>query len=262
MEVTASAMKLKNLRNYLIVCSLAVSLVLAGILPAYAQNAFPHRTYSLDKIDLSLILSLRTPQIKAGVPLKVDHPLYGKLEIHNTLDPEIQKRAEELLTKRWLRGAAVVALDAATGRVLALAGVKNGRLSPMTTLTAEAPAASLFKVITAAAAVEEIGLKPGQQAEIHRKGAYSLPLAGAEEAPLPAPPGNPKKQFRTFQQSGLCPPGHSSFGQGYPDQLRPGFGIWTQAAIRTARWHEPPGGAHNRVRNRRSCPAVSTAITP
>ncbi len=156
-------MLMQLLRQSLIVLLLLAGLMPGGALCAFADVKNPQHAYRLDKVDLSLILSLRTSQIKAGEPMVVDHPLYGKLEIYNTLDPDMQKRAEDLLTKRWLKSAGVVAVDAATGRVLALAGVKNGRLAPMVTLKAEAPAASLFKVVTAAAAVEEIGLKPGSK---------------------------------------------------------------------------------------------------
>ena len=156
-------MALHPKRNKLSAAFFVIALLWGSALCAAAWAAGPQHPYSLDKVDLSLILSLRTSQIKAGEPMKVDHPLYGHLVIYNTLDPEMQKKAESILTKRWLRGAGVVALDANTGRVLALAGVKNGRWSPLAGIKAEAPAASLFKVITAAAAVEEIGLKPGSK---------------------------------------------------------------------------------------------------
>jgi peptidoglycan glycosyltransferase len=148
-----------NLRNFCI----AVLLVLITPILSQASGLL----YRVDKLDLSLLLTRMAGQVKAGVPLRIDHPMYGSLVINNTLEPELQKMAQDLLTKvrynRRLKKAAVVAIEPSTGKVLALAGVKNGKLDPWTALRADAPAASLFKVVTAAAAVEENGLVPNSR---------------------------------------------------------------------------------------------------
>jgi cell division protein FtsI/penicillin-binding protein 2 len=53
-----------------------------------------------------------------------------------------------------------VLTESRTGRVLVLAGVRDGRLDPHVALEGNAPAASLFKIVTATAAVEDAQLDP------------------------------------------------------------------------------------------------------
>jgi cell division protein FtsI/penicillin-binding protein 2 len=75
-----------------------------------------------------------------------------------TLDPELQRTASGLLAAHHVPEGAVVAVDVATGRVLAYAShVEHG---PARDLCAEAtaPSASVFKIVTAAALVEDAHL--------------------------------------------------------------------------------------------------------
>ena len=79
---------------------------------------------------------------------------------HLTLDPALQRSALHTLEKFAFPEAAVVVTDTATGRVLVWANhVQKG---PHRDLCAEAnaPAASIFKLVTAAALVENAGLTP------------------------------------------------------------------------------------------------------
>ncbi len=75
-----------------------------------------------------------------------------------TLDPELQRTATSLLEEHKLPEAAVVLVDTATGHVLVYAShVEHGRARD---LCAEAskPSASVFKIITGSALVENAGL--------------------------------------------------------------------------------------------------------
>jgi peptidoglycan glycosyltransferase len=77
-----------------------------------------------------------------------------------TLDPELQRIAVGLMNAHHLPEAAVVLMDTATGKVLVYAShVEKG---PQRDLCAEAtaPSASVFKVVTAAALVEDAHLGP------------------------------------------------------------------------------------------------------
>lgn len=92
-----------------------------------------------------------------------------------TLDPQLQKRAQELLKQSAAPWGAVVAIEVRTGRVLALADYskaepeKEGRLATQALF----PAASLFKLVTAAAAIEQEGLELGHRVN-YRGGDYVL----------------------------------------------------------------------------------------
>lgn len=93
----------------------------------------------------------------------LEQRLEGGTTVRFTLRPELQQTAEQLLRKYEVPYGAVVILSVRTGRVLAMAGVSKADpgLSPRDlTLRAWAPAASVFKLVTAAALVERNKARP------------------------------------------------------------------------------------------------------
>ncbi len=77
-----------------------------------------------------------------------------------TLDPNLQREALGLMTMRHLPEAAVVLMDVATGRILVYAShVEHGAPRDLCA-EATAPSASVFKIVTAAALVENAHLGP------------------------------------------------------------------------------------------------------
>lgn len=94
-----------------------------------------------------------------------------------TLDPDLQAKAEEILHRFSVPWGAIVAVDPQTGRLLAIAShsLKSGEESRDLAFRAAFPAASLFKVITAAAAVERSGLDAHAQIA-YRGGDHVLTL--------------------------------------------------------------------------------------
>jgi len=77
-----------------------------------------------------------------------------------TLDLELQREALGLMTMRHLPEAAIVLVDVATGRVLVYAShVERGAPRDLCA-EATAPSASVFKIVTAAALVEDAHLGP------------------------------------------------------------------------------------------------------
>jgi penicillin-binding protein A len=76
-----------------------------------------------------------------------------------TLDPDLQHEASVILTSHHLPEAALVLMDVATGRLLAYAThVEQGSAHDMC-VEATAPSASVFKIVTAAALVEDAHLE-------------------------------------------------------------------------------------------------------
>lgn len=94
-----------------------------------------------------------------------------------TLDPDLQAKAEEILRRFSVPWGALVAVDPQTGRLLAIAShsAKAADQSRDLAFRAAFPAASLFKVITAAAAVERSGLSADAQIA-YRGGDHVLTL--------------------------------------------------------------------------------------
>ncbi len=81
---------------------------------------------------------------------------------HLTLDPELQRTALQIMGAHHVPEAAAVLIDVATGRLLVYASHIEGASGPARDLCVEAtaPSASVFKIITAAALVEEAHLGP------------------------------------------------------------------------------------------------------
>lgn len=102
----------------------------------------------LDGLDL-LRLDLRPQRVMA--PMKE-----GTAEL--TLDPAVQRVARAQMAKYRIPEGGVVVMEVKTGRVLAYASYVNEGEAFDVNARAEAPAASVFKVITGSALVEKAGL--------------------------------------------------------------------------------------------------------
>jgi peptidoglycan glycosyltransferase len=128
----------------------------------------------LTKKDLRLILDrldvvrLTTSQVHRlehnGVPLTIE----------TSISPELQNYASNLLDRSMTQEAAVVVLRPETGQVLAMAQTKGGSVTKEALCVKAAfPAASLFKIVAAAAAIEARGLSPDTELTF-RGGKYTL----------------------------------------------------------------------------------------
>jgi peptidoglycan glycosyltransferase len=96
-------------------------------------------------------------------------------KMYLTISPKLQEHAVELLKSSRVPLGAIVAIEPSSGKIRALAGYSQNRPKEGQALVAmnTFPAASLFKVITAAAAVETSGLS-SQSVIKYRGGTYSL----------------------------------------------------------------------------------------
>ncbi|MEO7112277.1 MAG: penicillin-binding transpeptidase domain-containing protein, partial [Polyangiaceae bacterium] len=77
-----------------------------------------------------------------------------------TIDPEMQHAATTLLRVHRLPRAAIILVDTETGNVLAYASRSEGSSSRDICSEARAPAASVFKIVTGSALVEDAQLTP------------------------------------------------------------------------------------------------------
>jgi len=81
--------------------------------------------------------------------------------LQTTLDPDLQQFLIQRLDRKNSRYIGIVAMDPRDGRVLAMAGYDRVNPGGNPCLDSRFPAASIFKIITAAAAVETHDLDPG-----------------------------------------------------------------------------------------------------
>jgi peptidoglycan glycosyltransferase len=80
-----------------------------------------------------------------------------------TVDPALQRTAQAILASHHIPEASVVLMDVATGKILVYAShVEKGPPRDLA-IEAKAPAASVFKIVTASALVETAGLGPEQR---------------------------------------------------------------------------------------------------
>lgn len=78
-----------------------------------------------------------------------------------TFDYELQKEVDHLMRQYASDYASVVAMDPATGKILAMASYEEGKPSKENwALKATFPAASIFKIVTASAAIEKYNVSP------------------------------------------------------------------------------------------------------
>jgi penicillin-binding protein A len=79
------------------------------------------------------------------------------LQVETTLDVDLQKYLLEKIDRKNSRHVGIVVMEAATGRVLAMAGFDKTDPAENPCLSSQFPAASIFKMVTAASAVDQCG---------------------------------------------------------------------------------------------------------
>lgn len=114
----------------------------------------------------------------------------GNEVIYYTLDPNLQRLAEKIVSQSKTPHVALVAIEPETGAILAMA--ERSILKKPLLLHSSFPAASLFKVVTAAAGIEKAALRPSTLIKF-RGNTYSLERWNY----LP----DPRKDYRTMPLS-------------------------------------------------------------
>ncbi|HND85022.1 MAG TPA: penicillin-binding transpeptidase domain-containing protein [Pseudobdellovibrionaceae bacterium] len=136
------------------------------------------------KISQLIAQPLREKKFEAAIK---DLSSQQMLKFNYTLNSEMQNEAEKLLKSYKPDYGAIVVMDAKTGRILAMSSFERGgephrfrkALDPEPTplgnlnLRATYPAASIYKIITATAAIERAGITPDHKI-YYNGGAYTL----------------------------------------------------------------------------------------
>lgn len=128
----------------------------------------PNETATPNRLTREELRTLLDPGTMARLDRKVLHVRQGDqdLTVTTTLDLELQSLLidefkRNIARKRGTpRYVAAVAMDPDTGRILSLAGFSSEKGAVNPSLEASYPAASIFKIITASAATETLGLTP------------------------------------------------------------------------------------------------------
>ncbi|MFZ0243450.1 MAG: penicillin-binding transpeptidase domain-containing protein [Desulfobacterales bacterium] len=110
-----------------------------------------------------MLATLFTPLSSESVQLTDEMAFENKgvrYVFKTTVNPKLQSYVDKLLERSHTLQAAVVVMDPRDGRVLVIAGHDENGADPGICLKAEYPAASLFKIVSAAAALEAAGYTP------------------------------------------------------------------------------------------------------
>lgn len=100
-------------------------------------------------------------------PRRVTAPLDGGKYAELTLDPDLQRAAIAQMKSYRIPEGGVVMMDVRTGKLLTYASYVNEGEKVDVNARAEAPAASVFKVVTGAALVEKAGLRSATEQCYH-----------------------------------------------------------------------------------------------
>lgn len=110
----------------------------------------------ISKQDVQLLLEKVTFDDLAAA--RLDVPLKGhRFQIQTSLDAALQKDLQDSLDLKNSRYIGIVVMDADSGRILALVGFDKTTPGANPCLRSTFPAASIFKMVTAAAAVDHCG---------------------------------------------------------------------------------------------------------
>ena len=127
----------------------------------------------LAKSELASILApLDMDLLESSEVLHLEHN-GSSLTVEITIVPELQRYASSLLNRSKTHAAAAVILRPETGEVLAMAQSNGEKHGENLCLQADLPAASLFKIVAAAAAIEARGMSPDTELTF-QGGKYTL----------------------------------------------------------------------------------------
>lgn len=126
--------------------------------PAVTPLPLPEPTHLIDKSDVRAVLA---PDLFLNLTdASFDFEFDGRrFRVETSLDAPLQRRMVATLKPDTARYLGAVVLEADTGRVLAMASHDSVDPGNNTCLASLFPAASIFKIVTAAAAISEMGLE-------------------------------------------------------------------------------------------------------
>ncbi|AHI07101.1 penicillin-binding protein transpeptidase domain-containing protein [Bdellovibrio bacteriovorus W] len=140
-----------------------------------SSSKSPHKSIIQDRTEISKTLGKELRQ--NNFPEKVETEGFGSRKVVNfeyTLNENMQKEAVKLLRSYRPDYGAIFMMDAVTGEVLTMASFqRDNPEAENLNLMATFPAASIFKVVTATAAVDKAGVTPNHKIK-YNGGAYTL----------------------------------------------------------------------------------------
>ncbi|NUN04585.1 MAG: penicillin-binding protein [Bdellovibrio sp.] len=151
---------------------------LLGFTTSESQEVQAHKKIQAQLDQRLLVAKALGPQMRSNqLPENVGMTWEGEeesVQISYTIDETLQKEADKLLKSYKPDYGAIFMIDATTGEVLAMSSFqRDDPQAANLNLQATFPAASVFKVVTATAAVDKAGVTPEHKIR-YNGGAYTL----------------------------------------------------------------------------------------
>lgn len=141
-----------------------------------SPSEIANQTVSRNREQLQQFRKIFSAQLSPDF-LKNNFPVFKELQINGenkkvslqyTLDPELQREAEKLLKSYKPDYGSVVILNAKTGQILTLASYqRQKRLPDNLAMLGSFPAASIFKIVTATAAIDKYHFQPNSKIQFN-----------------------------------------------------------------------------------------------
>jgi cell division protein FtsI/penicillin-binding protein 2 len=146
-------------------CLLAAAACLVWTFYRSPEQVITHRLEEIRHTRIELAKQLEPYFLKNELVSETELDWDGekqKVRLAYTIDPELQKEADKLLKSYKPDYGAIVMMDAETGRILAMSSFqkRGGDTAPNLALKGTFPAASVFKIVTATAALDKYHMTP------------------------------------------------------------------------------------------------------
>lgn len=132
----------------------------ASVTGAASEQGLDSPAVMLDKAQVRALLAGESLVNRRQRSLHVDAG-NGRFLVETSLDPLLQEHLMAKLDREHSRYVGVVAMDPDSGKVLAMVGYNRVDAAEDPCTRVLYPAASIFKIVTAAAAIEKLGLNSG-----------------------------------------------------------------------------------------------------
>lgn len=148
---------------------------LLGLLQSTSANQHPVLLPEIESITRSQLLKLIDPIDFINPEHPVIHKKIAMREcsLYTTIDERLQNSVVSMMDPRHARQIGIVVMEAQTGKILAMATHDRDDPDVNNCINAVFPAASLFKIISAAAAMETCNLAPDSRLA-YNGGKYTL----------------------------------------------------------------------------------------
>lgn len=129
------------------------------------EQKIAHRLQEIRTTRIELAKQLEPHFLKNDLVAETEMKFKGedkKVKLTYTIDPDLQKEADKLLKSYKPDYGAIVMMDAETGRILAMSSFQKRGGEDMQNLALKGtfPAASVFKIVTATAALDKYHMTP------------------------------------------------------------------------------------------------------